>query len=555
MKRLFAATAILIALSLAIAACAVTPTATPRLPATPTSGPPLAAPTPIAAPATPTRAAAVAPTAVPPTPTAKGPAPTGKITIVSSTEPDTMEPGVSVVTAENMILYNVVDRLVERDAKTNQLKPALAESWEQVKPDTWRFKLRKGVKFQDGSPFNAETAAWNINRMNNPDHPDMRVQTRFVTLKQAVAVDESTLDLVSKEADPIMPLEAMWMPVESRKFIEENPELVPTRAVGTGPYKFTEWVRGQFIRITADPNYWGPPPAVKDVVFVWRKETSVRASMLKVGEVDIAWDISTEDVKQIKAPLKVSTEASNETCILRIDTTPGLKPKASLRDKRIRQAITFAMDKKAMVDNILSGSATIAAQPWPSFAVGYNPDKKPYPYDKEQAKKLVKDAGYNGEEMINYTTSRRYPKDLEVGEAIISMLKDVGLNFKLQPLEYSKWLTMHGGGKPDQEHPDMINVCASNELGDASQQRRYIETGGRGAFYSNPDVDALIKKAVALGGDERAKTFQKAWDIVYEDYYLLPLFYTSQMHATNDKINWKPRVDMFFKLDEVTWAK
>ena len=159
-----------------------------------------------------------------------------------------------------MASWPVRERLVNRDPDTGQPSGLLAEKWEQKAPDTWRFFLRKGIKFHNGEAFNAESVAFDINRHVTRND---KILAYVSTLKEAKVVDEYTVDIVAAQADPILPLRMYLAPMFPKQWTQDNTELAPIQMVGTGPYKFVEWVKGQYIRITANPDYWGPPPNIK----------------------------------------------------------------------------------------------------------------------------------------------------------------------------------------------------------------------------------------------------------------------------------------------------
>ncbi|MEA2598505.1 MAG: peptide/nickel transport system substrate-binding protein, partial [Thermomicrobiales bacterium] len=176
--------------------------------------------------------------------------PTGKLIVSMSVEPDTLENWKAYSTDGHPILRNVQEALLNRDPKTNELVGELATSWEQTDERTWRFTLRQGVTFHNGDPFNAEVAAYGINYTWSPEHKFEIYQFIGPDIT-ATAVDEYTIDVATVEPDPILPARLYFSPIPNMKQVQERPDSLVTEPIGTGPYSFVEWNRGQYIRITA----------------------------------------------------------------------------------------------------------------------------------------------------------------------------------------------------------------------------------------------------------------------------------------------------------------
>ena len=540
----------MLAILLASCQAAATPTSTP-LPPTPTKAAVPAAPTTPPAPAAATAtapapaAAPATPTKPPVTPTSSAAQPTGKVIVVITGEPDNFE-------SENFnskqifqIGYNVVERLVERDPKTFGLKGLLAEKWEQVKPDTWRFTLRKNVKFHNGETLKAADAAATLNRLVDPARPEVRVKRYFPDVKEAIAVDDNTLDIVNKAPDPIMPLRMFFMPVDSAKFVKENPEERPTKALGTGPYKFVEWVRGQFIRLTANENYWGTPNIFKDVTFVWRKEPAVRAAMLMTGEVQVAQEITPSDAKKVK---KAVSEATVETPMIRFDSD-----RPPFKDVRIRKAMSLALDRKTFAETVMEGNAQPASQMFAPFTIGYDPNLKPV-YDVEGAKKLVKEAGAEGLAVPFDVYKGRYARETELAEAIVGAWTTIGLKPSLTTVDVAKSRDLSYA--IGEACPAAHSIEHGNEFGDAAGSfDSYIVTGGRQSCVTDAAVTKLIKEGSTLSGEARAKKYQEVSRWVYENVPVIPLIHRGQIYGLDPTLDWKPRIDGLFLLKEFSRVK
>ena len=367
----------------------------------------------------------------------------------------------------------------------------LATKWEQTNPTTWRFTLRQGVKFHDGTPWNAETAADAMNEMLNKEN-NYRVRTFLGPEIEAKPVSEYVLDLVTSAPDPILPTRVYFMPFHSPTARKARPDEVPTKPIGTGPYKFVEWVKGQHIKVTANPDWWGNGAAdaggaatIKDVTFVSRPAREVRAAMVQSGEADLGRWVSQAECK---ASPQCKGAPTVETIFIRLDT---MNP--TLADRRVREAIALAVDKEAITNNILGGGdlATMLIRP---TVLGSNPALKPYPYDPARAKALIAEAKAAGVPVDAPLTvlARRgaYFGMEEAVEAVADMLQQAGLtNLTIQILETSKHTEIYSlAPKPIDPDRGIIAVHShGNELLDFGQTVRFYYTcDGRQSTYCNP---------------------------------------------------------------------
>jgi len=392
------------------AACApAPPAAKPSEPAKPAEvSKPVATTTPVAV-ATPIPAGQTAPSA------AKA-GPTGTLSILLGTEP----PSLDIQIISNGRIYytdNIYDTLVSPDPTMKQF-PSLAESWERIDPLKMRFKLRKGVKFQDGTPFTSEAVVLAIKRLNDPDLKS-QLQGFLDTFQEGVAVDDYTVDVMTKGPDPILIARSSFLPIFSPTALKKDPSSANTMPIGTGPYRVVEWTKGQQIKLTAFDEYWGPnKPAVKDVIVGFRKEASVRLTALKAGEAHMI-DNLTPELAQSLPKEQVITSRASETLSIRFNCKTGFTT-----DLRVRQAIAHCIDRESIVRDIYQGFGQMPyGQIYNDLTLGFNPDLKDTQYDLEKAKQLIKEAGVEGQEfVVTGATANRWLKDREIMEAVGAMI-------------------------------------------------------------------------------------------------------------------------------------
>jgi len=466
-----------------------------------------------------------------------------EIVVVVPEEPPNLDWGY-VGLSHLPVTRNTYEALTTRDPQTGELVPELAVSWEQVDPTTWRFKLREGVKFSDGTPFTAEIAAWNINFLSDPAN-NKHVQPTFAGKYTAKAVDELTLEVTASEPDPIMPRRLYWAHMGSPKFIEADPDL--QKMMGTGPYVLDEWVKGERIVLKANPNYWGGEPAIKKVTFVFRSESSVRAAMVAADEADIAAWLAPQD----SGPIRTLGANIPETPFIRMDPYPPLS------DIRVRRAICMSMDREAIAQQIFWGYAKPATHLITPDVVGYNPDIPLWPYDPEAARKLIEEARADGVPVDKQLTiiGRKgiYPNATEAMEALQGWLADIGLNAKLQMLETSAWVDAVLAKPQPPDRLGLIQSSHGNEAGDGIfTLQGYYKSGATQNAFEDPKMDELIAKAQPLTGEARQKALAEAFAYQRENVVQdCPMVHIQALWGLSGRIDWTPRPDNLVLVKEV----
>lgn len=509
----------------------------------PTPVPPTTAPQATTAPAQP--AATSAPQAT------TAPAATGatKVVIAIGSDPSSLDPQFPDDGNMRTVDDNIYEVLIGRDPKTMALVPILAESYTEKDPTTWELKLRSGVKFQNGEAFDAAAAAASVKRIIDPAYKSELLS--FVsTIKDAKALDASTLQIITSGPDPILPARLTWLAMVPPKYAGEKD--FGTKPSGTGPYKFVEWVKGDHVTLQANADYWGKKATVQQVVVRMIPEAATRVAALRANEVDLIRDLPPESVAQ--AP-KVASAAGLEFPWIRINTFKG-----KLADPRVRQALNYAVDKEALAKSLYSGYAVLAnGQILTPGHFGYNKDLKAYPYDLAKAKALLKEAGAEGLEVSLVGESGRWLKDKELVEAVAGYLQAAGLKPKVQIAEWSAWLDLLFAG-PDKA-PDLLYSSNDNSLLDADRTLTALfhsktDTAGGQSAYKNAELDKLIDDArTEIDTAKRASMYAKANQIVYDQAPTIFLLNLQNIYGLSKRMNWAPRLDGRIFFNEMTLAQ
>ena len=461
------------------------------------------------------------------------------LVIVLPEEPDIVDPcHASRSNIGRVIKQNVAETLTEIDPKDASVKPRLATSWEQVDDRTWRFKLREGVKFHDGTDFNADAAVFSINRTLNPQL-DCEIRTKFFgnTKVTAKAIDAYTLELQTDTPSPILPTSMGTMTIVSPNTVADKLTREP---VGTGPYVFSEWRPGQDVVLTRFDGYWGDKPQVEKATYIWRPESAVRAAMVKTGEADIAPSIAVQDATD---PAMDFSYFDSETTSLRIDQT-----QAPLDDVRVRQALNYAIDREAIRGSILSPDVMPATQFVVPSINGHNPDLTPWAYDPDKARALLAEAKAAGVPVDNEITVVGrlgiHGGSTETMEALMAMWQDVGFNVKLKMTEVAEWQDIYTKPYAEDRGPNLVYAMHDNNNGDAVFTAFFkYHTDGAQSAMSDPRVDALITEATAATNPERRKLWQDMFMLVNQEIVAdVPLFHMVGYTRVGPDVNFTPSI-------------
>ncbi|MCT2594621.1 ABC transporter substrate-binding protein [Streptomyces sp. N2-109] len=427
------------------------------------------------------------------------------VRIVLPEEPPTLEPCDASLTATGRVTRsNITEPLTERVPKTGELEPKLATEWDQKAPKTWEFTLREGVTFHDGTAFDAEAAAYSIDRtVNSGIECNVNGYVFGGTKISATAVNDTTLKVTTAEPDPILPLRLSFVEVVPTTTDAKGKVREP---VGTGPYRIDKWNQGINLRLERFDGYWGKAPEYKAALYSWRAEGSIRAAMVSSGEADVAVGLAPAD----GAGDHAVEFPNNETTYLRMDATQ--KP---LDDLRVREAVNYAIDKKGLVASVFAGLGEPAGQVVPTGVTGYNPDVKAWPYDMERAKSLVEEAKADGVPVDKTITligrNGIYPKAAEALEVVQNSLLEAGLKVKIKMLDVNAWMEYLLRPFPDDIGPTMLQAQHGNQAGDAAFTMDQIYgTKGAQSSYGTAALDKLIQRGELASGPERQTAFAEA---------------------------------------------
>jgi peptide/nickel transport system substrate-binding protein len=472
------------------------------------------------------------------------------VTVVMSEEPEGLDGcNSNRSTVGRVTKQNIVETLTEIDPKDGSITPRLATSWSKVDDKTWRFKLREGVKFHDGASFNAANAVLAIARTMDTTSGgtksrgtgglDCETRTKSFGDLSIVgkAIDEYTLEISANKPVPILPTRMGVVSLSSPNTPTDKLVLSP---VGTGPYKFKSWKSGQEIVLERFDGYWGKKPVVAKARYVWRSESAVRAAMVKVGEADIAPNIAVQDATEASMDFSYP---NSETTRLRIDMS-----QPPLDDKRVRMALSYAIDREAIRGSVLSKDVLHATQIVVPSINGHNPALKVVPYDLAKAQQLLAAAKADGvavdKQLEIVGRINIYPNATETMEVMMSMLQSAGFKVKLRMLEVGEWLDILTKPYAENRGPVLLQAQHDNNNGDAvfSVFNKYA-CGGAQSTVCNKQLDAQIAKASTLSGAERRSAWQEVLRIINEDIAAdVWMYHMVGYSRVGNRINFTPSI-------------
>lgn len=420
------------------------------------------------------------------------------------------------------VTCQIFDTLTAVDPATGEVRPQIAESWEQLDDTTYVFHIRKGIKFHNGGELTAADVKFSLDR----SIASASVSYIVDFIKEVNVKDDFTVEVVLRApyAPALRNLAVPFAAIVCKEVVEKDEEGFKLHPVGSGPYKFVEWKPGDTVKLDAFDDYMDGRPATPHLVMKVVPETSQRLIALETGDLDISYDLGVNDVKRARDNEDVVVlEAPSLSCWY-ISMNMNRKP---FDDPRVREAVNYAIDRQLIVDTIMSGNGQAADAIIAPSVFGYYPSGV-YGYDPEKARELLKEAGYeNGFKTtlwVNDNQSR-----IEICQAVQAMLLDVGVDCSVEVMEFGSFIQKTTAG----EH-DMGFFGWTTSTRDADYTYYSLEhsskqgASGNRSFVHDPGVDKLVEGGRTISDPEQRKA-------IYKDLALLlkkinnnaPIYYST----------------------------
>jgi peptide/nickel transport system substrate-binding protein len=428
------------------------------------------------------------------------------------------------------IWQSVMEPLVDVDYDTRRYRGVLAETW-QMKDNRIEFKLRKGIRFHDGSPFSSKDVMASFKRIRT-DKESLQAPN-LQNIREMEAPDDFSVVITLKKPDANA-LEDINNRVIMKQAAAEKMGEADGSPIGTGPFKFVSWERGGQFVLRRNENYWGQPAKIEEVIYKSIQEDAARIAALEAGQADIISNIPPHEVARLKNNSRLRVQPVQGLRPIFLVLSPAYKP---LDNVKVRRAITHAIDRERIIKHILEGNAYPLAGLLGPQVFGYDPSVKAFAYDPAKAKQLLSEAGFpNGFELEYYSPTGRYPKDREVALVIVEQLSKVGIRAILKTPEWSIFNTDYKNGK----YP--MYLTGRGSLIDADTLfHQYFRTGTtkRVLGYSNPKLDEILdQEQQTFDVKKREKLLIEAHRMILDDAPAIPLWNAMDVYAHRADIIW-----------------
>jgi peptide/nickel transport system substrate-binding protein len=477
-----------------------------------------------------------------------GAAPTtrGRVVIGIRTEDVSLDPNATVAVDWLNVLLNMYDTLVTRNRR-GVLEGMLAESYRAVSTTVWELTLRQDVKWHDGTSFTAEDVKFTLERVLNPQTRSQQ-RTYVAEIKSVEIINPFRVRITTERPDPLLIDKLQLVPVVSARYVQGRGDTaLANRPMGTGPFKFVEWNKGGFLAMTAHLGYWQGAPKSGTVLFRTVPEDGALLAALQTGEIDIAVNLSPDlAVRFRNAPnFTIKGAPSQRSIFLVLD--PAFEP---LKNQKVRQALNLAVDKEGLVRNILLGFAEPIPSMVGSMYAGYNDRLKPYPFDPDRARQLLREAGHpDGFALTLHAPNGRYLKDKDVALAIGEMFRRVGVRTDVNIME---WGTMLNRYRAHQLSPAYM-IGFGTPIWDFSLPfNSYLLPENAQAYWRDPTLATRVREATAVVDRQRRETLlRQINEHVYQEAPFVFLYLQQAIYGISSRIDWEPRVDERVWLFEV----
>jgi peptide/nickel transport system substrate-binding protein len=489
-----------------------------------------------------------------------------------------IDPHYHNLSPNNSLLLHIYEPLINRDPN-GKLIPALATSWKALDDLTWEFKLRKGVKFHDGTAFSAEDVVATYKRVPNVPNSPSSMATFTKPIVETKIVDPHTLIFKTATPHVLLPsdLASVYIipkGVAERAATEDFNS--GKAAIGTGPYKFAEYVPNQRVVLKANYGYWGGEEPWDKVTFKILSNPAARVAALLSGDVQMIETVPTSDIAKLSSErnFALADKVTNRVIYVHLNqwtdkpppfvTAKDGKPldRNPFKDARVRKALSMAINRDAIAERIMEKKAVPASQLLPDSFYGTSRKLKPPKYDPEGARKLLAEAGYpNGFALTVHGPNNRYINDDKIAQAIAQFYARAGIDAKVETLPSSVYFTRATKG----EFGYMLLGWGteSNEQGSSLRSLLATQDPARGmgvtnrGHYSNPVLDKQISEALLTMDDsKREAMIQQAAETAMNDTALIPIHYEVSTWATAKGLRYAPRTDQYtLARDLKPWPK
>ncbi|HWT79046.1 MAG TPA: ABC transporter substrate-binding protein, partial [Candidatus Methylomirabilis sp.] len=463
----------------------------------------------------------------------------GELRVAIPWTPENLDPSMNLSSIRAQVGMSLFDSLVGRDTE-KRIVPELAESWKLLDENTWQFRLRKGVVFHSGEPFNAEAVRFTVLRVLDPNQKSPN-RANIAEISKIEVVDDFTVKLVTRQPYAALLNRLIDFPILPPKYTAEGGDQgFAAKPVGTGPFKFVELVRDDRMVVEAFDKHWRGAPKIPRIIFRPVPEPFTRVAALRNGELDLITNVPPNLARELEHVPGLKVQRVPSTWIIYLGLNALKKP---LSDVRVRQALNYATDVDAIIKNVLEGNGRRTPGPLTPLMFGYDPSVKGYAYDPGRARRLLAEAGYpDGVEVTLDSPDGRYQGDKEIAEALTGQWQKAGFKPKLQVAEWGAYFKRYLG----KQFPDAYLLGLGGPMQDADELYNLVSSKGRGLYYKNEKVDMLFDAGRStMDPSKRRQIYSDLAKAMVEDATWVFLMQQVDVYAMRDRVEWTPRPDQW----------
>ncbi|MGF2949387.1 ABC transporter substrate-binding protein [Microbacterium alcoholitolerans] len=471
------------------------------------------------------------------------------MTLLANTDPPDFDPHTPGADEKANVVRNIYDTLTVLSADLQETLPSLATEWVAIDDNTWEFQLREGVEFSNGEPFNADAVKFSVDRILDPNAEVARVSYSFPTMESAEVIDDTTVRIHTKVPDPIFPERAYSLDIVPPEYTGSVPESeFAMNPIGTGAYTLAEFAPGQRIVLEVNPNYWGDAPEVDRFIIRPVPEASTRTAELQTGGADIIKNAPVGQIPELEASegVNVIALAGRRIAYIGMNQLPG--GEEALLDKRVRQALNYAVDVSLILDTVMEGYGDRTATVFRPDFTGFDPELEPYPHDPDRAKELLAEAGHpDGLSLSIQLSEEIFASGSEVVNALVAQLAKVGVDVSVEILDHPSYRSVViDGQEANKVAPLYAWQWGALEPSADSLINGTLETGGISSYYSNSRLDELTQAArQEMDVAKREDLYKQIQTLLKEEAPFIFLYQIPDVYGVSDRVKYTPRLDQY----------
>jgi peptide/nickel transport system substrate-binding protein len=467
------------------------------------------------------------------------------VVVAQGVDPTTMDPQNQRETTTFNVLIHFYDPLVNRDTKNpKKFDGILATKWRSVSPTKTEFTLRKGVKYDDGSAFDAANVKYNIDRVLGKlpgEKTPPLINFQFTNFTGATVVNPTTVDIQTKSPDPLLLARLSSLLMIPTDSVTQDPNALAAKPDGTGPYTLVSWDRNNQVVMKAKPSYFLGAPKITNVIFKDMPDDASRLAALQAGSVDLISNLPPANVAQVNSSGQAAARSVPSARITSVWLNTLDVPQ--LKKPAVREALNYAVDVNTIIKKVMDGYALRTATIVPPYFSGYSKSVKPFAYNPDKAKQLLKQAGYpNGFSMTMMVPAGRYLLGEQIAQAVSGYLGKVGVKTKIDIVDFGIF------AKATQTRKIPASFFAGwgeSFFSPIDEAQVAILCGTKGfSWYCNKSVDKLINSAATtINQAKQDATIVKMQRAILKNPPFIYLFAYKDIYGVSKQLNWTPRTD------------